>query len=94
MFFKPVSYTHLDVYKRQSLDNLPNCLTALVCYNNKLTSLDIANCDELEILECNNNNFPEEMVTILGDEDLTIQEKINKLIEGCLIPYDNSFVLK
>jgi len=34
------------------------------------------------------------MVTILDDEDLTIQEKIDMLIEGCLIPYDNSFVLK
>jgi len=34
------------------------------------------------------------MTTILDDKDLTIQEKIDKLIEGCLIPYDNSFVLK
>jgi len=34
------------------------------------------------------------MKKILDDEDLIIQEKINKLIEGCLIPYNNSFVLK
>jgi len=40
-----------------------------------------------------NNNFPEEMRTILKN-NLTIKEKINKLIEGCLIPNDNSYVLK
>jgi len=62
-----------------SLYNLPSGLTNLYCSNNELTSLDIANCDKLEVLDCMNNNFPEEMETILDDEDLTIQEKINKL---------------
>jgi len=80
--------------KLTSLDNLPQSLTKLICWNNQLTSLDIANCHKLEYLNCGDNNFPEEMETILNNNNLTIQEKINKLIDGCLIPYDNSFVLK
>jgi len=78
---------------------LPSGLTRLDCSHNQLTSVDIANCDKLEYLYCIDNNFPEEMQTILNKNNLnknnlTIKEKINKLIEGCLIPYDNSFVLK
>jgi len=34
------------------------------------------------------------MQTILDNEDLLLQEKINMLIERCLIPNDNSFILK
>ena len=92
----PQSLTRLNCSNNEltSLDNLPQSLIKLVCYDNKLTSLDIANCNELEYLSCKDNNFPKEMETILDDKDLTIQEKIDKLIEGCLIPYDNSFVLK
>jgi len=92
----PQSLTELNCCYNQltSLDNLPQSLTILSCDRNELTSLNIANCDKLECLYCDNNNFPKEMVTILDDKDLTIQEKINKLIEGCLIPYDNSFILK
>ena len=92
----PQSLTKLICSSNQltSLDNLPQSLTILNCGINKLTSLDIANCNELEYLVYNNNNFPKEMETILDDKDLTIQEKIDKLIEGCLIPNDNSFVLK
>jgi len=80
--------------KLTNLYNLPPGLTTICCNKNQLTSLDIANCDKLEVLYCENNNFPEEMETILYDEYLTIQEKINKLIERCLIPNDNSYVLK
>jgi len=80
--------------KLTSLDNLPQGLTALNCSYNQLTSLDIANCDKLEYLNCRDNNFPEEMQIILNNNKLSIQEKINKLIDGCLIPYDNSFILK
>jgi len=92
----PQGLTVLHCYdnKLTSLDNLPQGLTVLFCNNNKLTSLDIANCDKLKYLIYKNNKFPEEMETILNNYNLTIQEKINKLIEGCLIPYDNSFVLK
>ena len=77
-----------------SLDNLPSDLTYLNCYSNKLTSLDIAHCIKLERLHCINNNFIEEIQVIINNNDLTTQDKIIKLIDGCLIPYDNSFVLK
>ena len=73
---------------------MPQSLTCLHCVNNQLTSLDIAHCYDLQELKVEYNNFPEEMVTILGDEDLTIQEKINKLIDECLIPKVIPYVLK
>ena len=92
----PTSLKHLNCShnKLTILNNLPQSLTKLKCSNNNLIILDIENCNDLGYFCCNDNNFPEEMVTILDDEDLTIQEKINKLIEECLIPNDNSFVLK
>ena len=89
-----LTYLNCSSNKLTSLDNLPSGLTVLYCSRNQLTSLDIANCDKLKHIFYSYNNFPEEIAIILADKDLTIQEKINKLIEGCLIPYDNSFVLK
>ena len=92
----PQSLTYLQCShnKLTTLYNLQQGLTYLDCSYNKLTILDIENCNNLKNFDYNNNNFPEEMQTILKDKDLSIQEKINKLIDGCLIPYDNSFVLK
>ena len=92
----PQGLTVLDCSRNKltSLENLPQELNTLICIGNKLTSLDIAHCYKLKSVRCNDNNFPGEMQTILDDEDLTIQEKINKLIKGCLIPNDNSYVLK
>ena len=92
----PEGITELDISRLglTTLPKLPQSLTTLYCSENQLTSLDIAHCYYLQELEVEYNNFPEEMVIILDDEDLTIQEKINKLIKGCLIPNDNSYVLK
>jgi len=34
------------------------------------------------------------MDTILCNFKLSVKKRVDMLIEGCLIPYDNSFVLK